>query len=67
MTREEIGRYLGLKLETVSRTLTKLQRRQLIHACGKDLRILDIDGLRTDVSPASIRGEQCRQAYELRA
>ncbi|CAB3810051.1 hypothetical protein LMG28688_07136 [Paraburkholderia caffeinitolerans] len=66
MTREEIGCYLGLKLETVSRTLTKLQRRGLIHACGKDLRILDIDGLRklaTDVGPASFRGQPHRQAF----
>lgn len=70
MTREEIGCYLGLKLETVSRTVTKLQRRQLIRACGKDLRILDIEGLRklaTDVGPASFRGQQHRQAYGLHA
>jgi CRP/FNR family transcriptional regulator len=66
MTREEIGCYLGLKLETVSRTLTKLQQRQLIHARGKNLRILDIDGLRklaADVGPASFRGQPRRQAF----
>lgn len=66
MTREEIGCYLGLKLETVSRTLTKLQQRQLIHARGKNLRILDIDGLRklaADVGPASFRGQPHRQAF----
>ncbi|WP_433706600.1 helix-turn-helix domain-containing protein [Paraburkholderia sacchari] len=66
MTREEIGCYLGLKLETVSRTLTKLQQRRLIYACGKDLRILDIDGLRklaTDVDPASFRGQPHREAF----
>lgn len=45
MTREEIGSYLGLKLETVSRMLSKLQRRRLIEVHGKDLRILDIEGL----------------------
>ncbi|MGN7982844.1 helix-turn-helix domain-containing protein [Burkholderia sp. 22313] len=60
MTREEIGSYLGLKLETVSRMLSKLQRRRLIDVHGKDLRILDIDGLQrlaTDVgfSPFEIR------------
>ncbi|MFX1677436.1 helix-turn-helix domain-containing protein [Paraburkholderia sp. A2WS-5] len=70
MTREEMGCYLGLKLETVSRTVTKLQRRRLIHACGKDLRILDIDGLRelaADVAPAPFRGQPQQQAYGLRA
>jgi len=46
MTRQEIGSYLGLKLETVSRTLSKLQGRGLIDVHGKDLRILDFDGLR---------------------
>ncbi|HKT96108.1 MAG TPA: helix-turn-helix domain-containing protein [Paraburkholderia sp.] len=45
MARQEIGSYLGLKLETVSRTLSKLQGRGLINVHGKDLRILDIDGL----------------------
>jgi len=66
MTREEIGCYLGLKLETVSRMLTKLQRRRLIHACGKDLRILDIDGLRkltTDIGPASFQGGQHQRRH----
>lgn len=46
MTRGEIGSYLGLKLETVSRMLSKLQGRRLIEVHGKDLRILDIDRLR---------------------
>jgi CRP/FNR family transcriptional regulator len=52
MTRGEIGSYLGLKLETISRMLTKLQRRRLIEVHGKDVRILDIAGLQmraTDV------------------
>ena len=66
MTREEIGCYLGLKLETVSRTLTKLQQRRLIYACGKNLRILDIDGLRklaTEVGPASFGEQPHREAF----
>lgn len=46
MTREEIGSHLGLTLETVSRMLSKLQARRLIEVHGRDLRILDIDGLR---------------------
>lgn len=45
MTREEIGCYLGLKLETVSRMLTRLQRRGLIQMNGKQARIVDLENL----------------------
>jgi CRP/FNR family transcriptional regulator len=45
MTREEIGSYLGLKLETVSRMLSKFQKDGLIDTHGKQIRILDMEGL----------------------
>jgi CRP/FNR family transcriptional regulator len=45
MTREEIGSYLGMKLETVSRMFSKFQRDGLVDACGKQIRIVDLDGL----------------------
>lgn len=45
MTREEIGCYLGMKLETVSRMFSKFQRERLVDANGKTIRILDHDGL----------------------
>ncbi|USU18196.1 fumarate/nitrate reduction transcriptional regulator Fnr [Paraburkholderia fungorum] len=45
MTREEIGSYLGIKLETVSRMLSKFQRDGLVDTRGKDIRILDREGL----------------------
>ena len=45
MTREEIGSYLGLKLETISRTLTKFQDKGLIVVQQKVIRILDGAGL----------------------
>jgi CRP/FNR family transcriptional regulator len=45
MTREEIGSYLGLKLETVSRTFSKLQDEGLISVQLKLIRILDSTGL----------------------
>jgi len=45
MTREEIGSYLGLKLETVSRMLSRFQKEHLIDVQGRLIRILDIDGL----------------------
>ncbi|WP_321894924.1 helix-turn-helix domain-containing protein [Paraburkholderia heleia] len=45
MTREEIGCYLGLKLETVSRMFTRLQQRGAVRMKGKQARIVDIDSL----------------------
>ena len=46
MTREEMGSYLGMKLETVSRMLSKFQKEKLIDVQGRFIRILDIDRLR---------------------
>lgn len=45
MTREEIGCYLGMKLETVSRMFSKFQREQLVDTNGKQIRILDAEAL----------------------
>jgi len=45
MTRDEIGSYLGLKLETVSRLFSQFQRDGLIEVEQKHVRILDIAGL----------------------
>jgi len=45
MTREEIGSYLGLKLETVSRLFSAFQKDGLIEVQQKHVRIRDIDGL----------------------
>jgi CRP/FNR family transcriptional regulator len=45
MTREEIGSYLGLKLETVSRIFSKFQEQGLIAVQQKHIRILDTGGL----------------------
>ncbi len=41
MTREEIGSYLGLQLETVSRHLARLQRDGLIQVQGRVVKLLD--------------------------
>ena len=46
MTREEIGSYLGLKLETVSRAFSHFQEGGLISVQQKHIRILDSDGLK---------------------
>jgi CRP/FNR family transcriptional regulator len=45
MTREEIGNYLGLKLETVSRTLSKLRKGGVVGTNGKQIRIIDDERL----------------------
>jgi CRP/FNR family transcriptional regulator, anaerobic regulatory protein len=45
MTREEIGSYLGLKLETVSRLFSRFQDDGLIAVQQKHVRILDVAGL----------------------
>jgi CRP/FNR family transcriptional regulator, anaerobic regulatory protein len=45
MTREEIGSYLGLKLETVSRGFSKFQADGLIDVEQKHVRIVDLGGL----------------------
>ena len=45
MTRQDIGDYLGLTLETVSRTMTKLAQRKIIAIIPDGVRILDADGL----------------------
>jgi CRP/FNR family transcriptional regulator, anaerobic regulatory protein len=45
MTREELGSYLGLKLETVSRLFSQFQVERLIDVQQKHVRILDVPGL----------------------
>jgi CRP/FNR family transcriptional regulator len=49
MTREEIGSYLGLKLETVSRVFSKFQEEGFIAVQQKNVRILDPKRLRETV------------------
>ena len=46
MTREEIGSYLGLKLETVSRAFSRFQEEGLIAVQQKHIRIIDGAGLK---------------------
>jgi len=46
MTREEIGSYLGLKLETVSRAFSKFQEEGYIAVQQKHIRILNVNGLK---------------------
>jgi CRP/FNR family transcriptional regulator len=46
MTRDEIGSFLGLKLETVSRLFSRFHEEKLVNVRQKSVQILDIAGLR---------------------
>jgi len=46
MTRQEIGSYLGLKLETVSRTFSRFAEEEMIEVHQRHVRIVDVDRLR---------------------
>lgn len=51
MTREEIGSYLGLKLETVSRTFSKFVEDGVVEVKQRHVRILNADKLKDIVNP----------------
>ena len=53
MTREEIGSYLGLKLETVSRTFSKFQDEGVLEVKQRQIRVVDHDALRALVNSSS--------------
>jgi CRP/FNR family transcriptional regulator len=45
MSRVDIGSYLGLKLETVSRLMSRFQQKGLIRVLGKSINLLDVPAL----------------------
>ncbi|MCK2182475.1 fumarate/nitrate reduction transcriptional regulator Fnr [Halomonas getboli] len=45
MTRADIGNYLGLAVETISRVLTRFQQQGLIRVSGREIHILDLPAL----------------------
>jgi CRP/FNR family transcriptional regulator len=53
MTREEIGSYLGLKLETISRTFSKFQDEGLLEVRQRQIAILDQEGLQRLVNASA--------------
>ena len=53
MTREEIGSYLGLKLETVSRTFSKFAEDGIVEVKQRHVRILNAEGLKLIVNAQS--------------
>lgn len=57
MTREEIGSLLGLKLETVSRILSRFQAEGLISVRNRDVSILELCALKAVIGRADSRRE----------
>lgn len=53
MTREEIGSFLGLKLETVSRTFSRFVEDHIVEVKQRHVRILNTTALREIVNPRS--------------
>jgi len=53
MSREEIGSYLGLKLETVSRLFSRFQQEGLLQVQGRSIKLLDIATLK------QLLGQRC--------
>lgn len=45
MTRSDIGNYLGLTIETISRLFARYNKSELLSASGKDIEILDLKAL----------------------
>lgn len=54
MTREEIGSFLGLKLETVSRTFSRFVEEHVIEVKQRHVRIIDPAALREIIVPRSL-------------
>ena len=46
MTRAEIGSYLGVTLETVSRIFSRFQKQEIVKVDNKEIELLDIDALK---------------------
>ena len=55
MTREEIGSYLGLKLETISRTFSKFVEQGIIEVKQRHVRILNADALKLIINNQGCR------------
>ena len=45
MSRIDIGNYLGLTVETVSRVFSRLQKLEILEVSNKEIAILNLEGL----------------------
>ncbi len=48
MSRQEIGSYLGMKLETVSRTFSAFQQQGLLEVDKRHIRIVNVEGMKRE-------------------
>lgn len=55
MKRDEIGSYLGMKVETVSRIFSKFKELGLLHVHQKDIQILNVQGLREVIGQHAVK------------
>ena len=46
MSRVDIGNYLGLTVETVSRVFSRMQKMDILQVDNKEIEILNTDGLK---------------------
>lgn len=60
MSRNEIGNYLGLAVETVSRIFTRFQKMELIRVDGKEIELLDLEEIYS-LSGESLDEDSCEQ------
>jgi CRP/FNR family transcriptional regulator, anaerobic regulatory protein len=51
MQRQDIASYLGMTLETVSRSFSALQKERLVEVHGRNIRLLDPRGLAARIVP----------------
>jgi CRP/FNR family transcriptional regulator len=58
MRREEIGSYLGLRLETVCRSIAQLRKLGLVHISGRNVEILDLAQLKAFIAGCHRHGPE---------
>ena len=64
MSRQDIGNYLGLAVETVSRTLTRFQEAWVLKVNRREVEVLDYDSL-LKISGARINANASKKVAEL--
>jgi CRP/FNR family transcriptional regulator len=61
MSRDEIARYLGLALETVSRSFSRLHEEGVIEVRGRRVQIIDVAGLRAAASGCEVEAPRAEK------
>jgi CRP/FNR family transcriptional regulator len=67
MSRQDIGCYLGLAVETVSRTLTRFQECGVLQVNRREVEILDHDTLRRIAGTRVNSVMDCSETVELKS